>query len=320
MNNTTIQQRSVDNSWAEDAFRKYPETDTVFDVKITSAYMTFGYYLSGHAIVDYGDGSTYTSTNAINQTSNNAPCVTHTYPAPGIYTVVISPTDNVGFWYSSNSNVAFSGYRSIYVLRQIGTMQKKVISMLGYSNNMAVNAFAQGVKIPDGIGNMSGFMQTANPSQPKRYINSDFTVPDSVTNIQYAFGNFGQGLVELPDSFQLPPRLTTAFFLFYENKNLKHLPANLKLPKTVTSVERMFRNCPNLEFDISNLFPEEWAAGGYTCNFTNFADNAPKLTGTVPEFIFDGRNNFSHNTNSFHSCTRLSNYNQIPASWGGGGS
>ena len=303
------------------AVEGFQVTDTVFDVEPDSDNLTFEFCLSGHSVVDFGDGTTYTQTVPL-KTSGSMDVATygvqHTYAAPGTYTVIISPLDNTGFWCTMDAST--DTYKLTTVLRQIGTMQKSVKLM--FFNAHKLREFAKGVHIPDGITAINNFIGgdvTLNIPLFTKF-NDDFTIPDSVTSLNAGFGNFGpSNLVELPDSFKLPSKLVDGFYCFYNCSGLKKIPADFKIPKTCKNLVRFFGFCFPLEFDISNLFPEEWADGGYTCDLSNFAWSVSGLTGTLPQFIYDGRNNFTHNTESFGACTKLTNYNDIPASWGGGG-
>lgn len=297
-------------------------TDTVFDVEPDSDNLTFEFCLSGHSVVDFGDGTTYTHTVPLKTSGTSMDVATygvqHTYATPGTYTVIISPLDNTGFWCTMNAST--DAFKLTAVLRQIGTMQKSVNNM--FFNAHKLREFAKGVHIPDGITAINSFIggNIANNIPLFTKFNDDFTIPDSVTSLSTGFGNYGpSNLVELPDSFKLPSELVDGFYCFYNCSGLKKIPADFKIPKTCTRLQRFFGFCHSLEFDISNLFPEEWAAGGYTCDLSNFAWKVSGLTGTMPPFIYDGRNNFTHNTESFGACTKLTNYNDIPASWGGGG-
>lgn len=304
------------------AVEGFPVTDTVFDVEPDSDNLTFEFCLSGHSVVDFGDGTTYTQTVPLKTSGDTMDVATygvqHTYAAPGTYTVIISPLDNTGFWCTMNAST--DAYKLTTVLRQIGTMQKRVNNM--FYNAHKLREFAKGVHIPDGITAINQFIggNVALNIPLFTKFNDDFTIPDSVTNLSAGFGNYGpSNLVELPDSFKLPSKLVDGFYCFYNCSGLKKIPADFKIPKTCKNLQRFFMNCRKLEFDISNLFPEEWADGGYTCDLSNFAWNVSGLTGTLPQFVYDGRNNFTHNTESFGACTKLTNYNDIPASWGGGG-
>lgn len=304
------------------AVEGFPVTDTVFDVEPDSNNLTFEFCLSGNSVVDFGDGATYIQTVPLKTSGSTMDVATygvqHTYAAPGTYTVIISPLDNTGFWCTMNASV--DAFKLTTVLRQIGTMQKSVSNM--FYNAHKLREFAKGVHIHDGITAINYFISGNGALNIPLFtkFNDDFTIPDSVTSLYSGFGNFGpSNLVELPDSFKLPSKLVNGFYCFYNCSGLKKIPADFKIPKACTNLVRFFGFCFKLEFDISNLFPEEWADGGYTCDLSNFAWSVSGLTGTLPQFIYDGRNNFTHNVQSFGACTKLTNYNDIPASWGGGG-
>lgn len=103
-----------------------------------------------------------------------------------------------------------------------------------------------------------------------------------------------------------------------------------------TSMETMFLNCPLLEevpaFDTSNVtnfnrvlcncynlqeFPE-WDFSAGTNFQASFRMNS-QMRGTPNPACFWNKSNIVYSKETFMQCSALSNYNEIPASWGGGG-
>ena len=144
---------------------------------------------------------------------------------------------------------------------------------------------------------------------------ASFKIPYGVTDLTNAF--YSMSLVNVP--FLIPETVTNMYSTFGFSVNMQSIPADFKFPAGVTSLRNVFSFCRPLSADISNIFPEEWQNGGYTCNLQGTFANATNITGTVPAWLFDGRNNFTFNADTFKGCKKLTNYNEIPASWGGGG-
>ena len=102
---------------------------------------------------------------------------------------------------------------------------------------------------------------------------------------------------------------------------LRQLPENFKIPAGTTNLDGAFDwLAAFFSYDISNMFPEEWATSSKTISVKGMFRNGVKIYGTAPaNLLWLSGNTFSSTTNCFQGCTQLTNYNDIPASWGGGG-
>ena len=119
--------------------------------------------------------------------------------------------------------------------------------------------------------------------------------------------------------FALPPNLQTMVSFAREGTLPSGAYTKLQIPDTVTNLDGAFSNIGGGDFDITNLF-DKWTTKSLSRNlriaFSRYSRNY--IVGTAPTLWEQGFT-FSNTTNAFGACTRLTNYNDIPASWGGGG-
>ena len=93
------------------------------------------------------------------------------------------------------------------------------------------------------------------------------------------------------------------------------IPENLFKDCTkMTSANDMFVGCAGLTGSIpETLFENNTLISSFYATF----NGCTKLTGNVPALW--NRTNALNGTLCFSGCRNLSNYNQIPKAWGGGG-
>ena len=82
----------------------------------------------------------------------------------------------------------------------------------------------------------------------------------------------------------------------------------------------MFNNCTSLASDISNIFnlwndPNNVKARTVIGMFYNDS----RIQGYIqPDYLWNGTvDTFTYDTEVFNNCISLTNYNEIPADWGG---
>jgi hypothetical protein len=295
------------------AGRKYAPEETVFDVTATADTPTHNMFLMGTAIVDWGDGSRSTTNSAPNAAQNADVLLQHTYANPGTYTVRIKGR-NYRLAHSNGQGGFDPGTRIVTRIRQLGNVLYSASGMWGGCKQLA--AIDEGVTLQTITTNkMDSMFVNSNNGAITLQLPASFKIPYGVTDLTNAF--YSTSLVNVP--FLIPETVTNMYSTFGFSVNIQSIPADFKFPAGVTSLRNVFNLCRQLSADISNIFPEEWQNGGYTCNLQGTFNNATNITGTVPAWLFDGRNNFTFNADTFKGCKKLTNYNEIPASWGGGG-
>jgi hypothetical protein len=137
------------------------------------------------------------------------------------------------------------------------------------------------------------------------------------------------GLTTVPANlFRYNEEATTFSYCFYDCTGLTTLPTDLFTYNTkVTDFSHCFSGCTKLEL-IEAIFPDPTTNAnffaGREMNFTGFCKNvgtAATTQGTAPELWRFNYGAGVTSTDCFTGITtNLTNYNDIPASWGGGGS
>jgi len=294
---------------------QYADTDTVFDVTTDADHLTHGMFVAGaNTTIDWGDGTVTTAVATIPAAMTAAQEQVHTYAAPGTYTVIIHGQD---YWLSHSAQAGYfpaGATRLITRLRQIGSWLRSGQNM--FTQNLGLTVLDPGCKVQMVTSHVltSMFQQTGITS-----LNDDFTIDDSITNINYMF-YYANSLSGLPPSFRFPANLQYAqyFCSLLGGGALTSLPSALKLPAGVTNIARIFNGASKLEFDISNFFPDEWATGTRSINAERIFNGCTKITGTAPaSLLWASSNNFTNTTDAFTGCTLLTNWEDIPDTWGG---
>jgi hypothetical protein len=286
--------------------------ETVFDVVITDTINTYSVWQlpnDGTLRYDWGDGTSnvtkdFTETNAYGEVK-----VSHTWTVPGTYTVRIIPTAGNKLYIR---NVIDNS--AIYRIRQLS---RTYVTQFSFSGATNLEILDPGCKIPKGVTYCDSLFQQCNKL---RHLNDDFTVPEGVASM-FAFFYYQTVIERLPDGFQIPSTVKNLSYFFRTRNSAVplYIPSTLKCPAGVTNLNTFLPSQKNTTWDISNFFPEEWKDGGYSCKFTEAFANS-SISGTVPSWLWESEgNNFTDTQNCFTGCTGLSNYDEIPASWGGGG-
>jgi hypothetical protein len=168
----------------------------------------------------------------------------------------------------------------------------KVVGIFTLCKNLA--KVDSGVKVRKLVDKRcSSIFQQCGTNTSGLYINDDFTVPDDTS---------------------------TCYGIFYY-AGVLNLPKAFKFPATCPSLRGFADGAANLAGDITNIFPEEWADKTATIDIHGAFSNCRKITGTAPAHLLWNAPNitWSDTGYAFYNCTGLTNYNEIPASWGGGG-
>jgi hypothetical protein len=294
------------------AGRKYAPEETVFDVVITDTidtYSVWQFQHDGTLRYDWGDGTSNVTKDFTETNVHGEVKVSHTWTVPGTYTVRIIPTAG-----NKLSMCRVIDNSAIYRIRQLSGRYATIFTFSGATN---LEILDPGCKIPKGVINCNSLFQQCNKL---RHLNDDFTVPEGVTSM-YAFFYYQTVIERLPDSFQIPSTVNNLSWFFKSRRSAVplYIPSTLKCPAGVTDLNTFLPSQKNTTWDISNFFPEEWKNGGYSCKFTEAFANS-SISGTVPSWLWESEgNNFTNTQSCFLNCTGLTNYNEIPASWGGGG-
>ena len=103
--------------------------------------------------------------------------------------------------------------------------------------------------------------------------------------------------------------------------NLTVIPKNFTFSQKTKNLKGVFENCINLSRIPETLWPDPEFELETTINFANAFAGCISATGTVPMYkLWYGEVYWNPvNTNAFENCSKLTNYNYIPISWGGKG-
>ncbi len=269
--------------------KPYHPNETVYDVDM-SFESTLSYSVGvmnpyADLLIDWGDG---TVTTEPKNGTNRA--VAHQYTSSEQYTIRIYSVDRKGvyaIYHSHNENAALCVVR----VRQIGDLYKAVNIFYPCCNLAKIDS---GVKIRSLIDKRcSTIFGMCGTNTAGLYVNDDFTVPDDVHD---------------------------CYGIFYYAKVL-NLPKAFRVPSACICMRSFASNATSMAGDITNIFPETWASKTATIDIGGAFSNCRKITGTAPAHLLWNAPNITwSNTNyAFLNCTGLTNYNEIPASWGGGG-
>ena len=112
---------------------------------------------------------------------------------------------------------------------------------------------------------------------------------------------------------------TIAFHIFDGCRSLVSLPEGFKIcSANAENIQDNFSGCTALQADITNIWPSSFTQS--KINIGNCFLNCGNITGTAPaELLWNNPNVTWTATGCFSGCTKLTNYNEIPSSWGGGG-
>lgn len=111
-------------------------------------------------------------------------------------------------------------------------------------------------------------------------------------------------------------------YVFYNCSQLDTLNINT-LPDCLIDASHMFYECNNLSLDISNLFSSNGIGNHGFANsnqiyIEKMFQNCSYLYGTAPAYIlWESENDNVESDNMFKGCTNLSNYSDIPYTYGG---
>ena len=293
------------------AASRYKPTDTVFDVTTDADHLTHGMFVCGTTVIDWGDGTKSTTNSVATAPLYSATAVSHTYSAPGTYTVIVSGT-GYRISHSNNSYFPEGATRRLTRIRQIG------------NNLYAINAMFQSCPITTIDEGCTFGSVTSTSADSCFYSAGSFDLPESFafpSNTTSMSTCFYSCSIRSADHLHIPSSVTNLENFFGFAGNLVSLSADFKIPSGCTNVKNLFNFATHLKHDISNMFPEEWATGTRNINIQSmFNRTDAKLTGTAPaNLLWESSNNFTYNTSTFAGCTQLTNYSDIPSSWGGGG-
>lgn len=142
---------------------------------------------------------------------------------------------------------------------------------------------------------------------------------NSLTSLQNSFESFS-ALQRIEDTVQIPSGVTSMNRAFYACSGLSYVNPNLRLPKSCINFHRAFQQA-SVPADITHWFDDFADISGANIDFSRIFNVAAGVTGTVPaDLLWNNPNiTFSVTTYAFSGCTGLTNYNEIPSAWGGGG-
>jgi hypothetical protein len=269
--------------------KPYAPDETVYDVDMSfESTLTYKVWITspyGDTVIDWGDGTT-----TIDPKNGTAHSVSHQYATIGVYTVRIHSADRQKAYSIAHDNESTA--LCVTRVRQLGDNIHKAVEMFSRCRNLA--KVDSGVKVRKLVDKRCSaiFSQCGN-NTAGLYVNDDFTVSDDVRD---------------------------CYGIFFYAKVL-NLPKAFRVPSACTSIRSFAHTATSMTGDITNIFPEAWASKTATINIGYAFANCRKLTGTAPAHLLWNAPNitWSDTTDCFAGCTGLTNYNEIPASWGGGG-
>lgn len=274
--------------------KPYHPNETVYDVTVSSAATDYIVKLENpyrQTVFEWGDGSVN-----VEDIASSVREVTHTYLQPGNYTIRVYSADKNNGQYSSyciQHAMTASSAELVTRVRQVGNYLFRGQYVFRGINLSKVDTGCKITALVDARVDQF-FQQCGTQIDGGTVINDDFTIPE---NIWSAYG----------------------FFYF---ARVHHLPKQFRIPAACRSIQSFADNA-NFVYgaDISNIFPEEWSELTATINIASAFCNAKGVTGTAPAHLLWNAPNITwSNTNrAFLNCTGLTNYNEIPSSWGGGG-
>lgn len=123
--------------------------------------------------------------------------------------------------------------------------------------------------------------------------------------------------VNLFDDFNMDNLIGNAFRDFArECIKLKNFPNNMRFSALINDLTYVALNCYELEWDITDKFPI--FPNGSNIQMTSAFAWCRKITGYVDPVKLWKRTDITWSkTDAFKNCTALTNYDEIPASWGG---
>jgi hypothetical protein len=168
---------------------------------------------------------------------------------------------------------------------------------------------------------------TINGTDPKtpRLITRVIQLGNSLTSMNGMFSNCS-GLTRIEDSVQIPDTVTDMANAFSECNNLVYVPASLRMPAKCTDYSNAFY-IVGLVVDMTHWFDKfaDTPAGTKIKMYYGFGGyqgtGVTGVTGTLPANLLWNNPNITWKSTAycFYGRTGLSNYNEIPSSWGGGG-
>lgn len=148
-----------------------------------------------------------------------------------------------------------------------------------------------------------------------RFVKEWYHASEGLTVMQ-SWGSFAS-IRKIGPQFKLPDKLGAMFEFVREGALPVGSEKFLQLPDSIYSLDGAFTNLYS-DFDVTHMF-DLWVTKSTSRNLhVAFSTSRNHIIGTVPDLWNQGFT-FSNATNVFQGCTRLTNYNDIPASWGGGG-
>ena len=264
--------------------KQYDPIETVVAVEITADTLEFSAKLINAwtpFIFSWGDG---TETEYPASGSVTSYAVSHAYSTPGAYTIRAYQTKQTEL-----ATPIFQRSLAVVEVQQLGNKLYSGAQMFHACRNLRR------------MNGKLGVVQNSNLWQMFAYCGANVS---GGTVFNDAFTPTVSGLLEM----------------FY-GARIANLPTKFKIVPDTTSFKSLVNAATVYSGDISNIFPEEWATRTGSINCANAFKGQSRLTGTAPaHLLWEAPNiTWSDTTGCFSGCTGLSNYHEIPASWGGGG-
>lgn len=154
-------------------------------------------------------------------------------------------------------------------------------------------------------------------SSTNAIVNEWFHVSNGVTVMNNWCG-YGK-IRAIGTKFSLPPNLVNMNSFARYGSLPADAASKLQFPDSVNNLSVAFENLGGSDFDVTHIF-DKWVTKSRSRSVRQaFAlYNRNVIVGTAPDLWNQGFT-FSDTRSAFGNCTRLTNYNEIPASWGGGG-
>jgi hypothetical protein len=281
----------------------YGKEDTVFDVRMTADKLYMAFKLEhpyGGLKIHWGDGEVTHDTRGSGTIE-----YTHTYSAPGEYTIQVIPDKRA------------NGAPNWYLLRSGGKASETPFYQVFRLRHLPEHMY-RGTCILEG----ADYLETIDPGVKVTHL-YDGTLASMFC---YAGRKTTNGTL-FPDDFELSntdvPPFTNGSFIYFGYYAKLRLNPSFKIPARITNLTSAFAGCNLFGFDITNMFPEEWGANPpihSKITLNGMFSGVTSITGTAPaHLLWDNPYvTMAYNEYTFYNCTKLSNFKQIPGSWGGG--
>ena len=289
---------------------------------------SFNVNLTDTCQIDWGDGTIeYLDKDSI----NNAGLVTHTYNA-GTYIIRLEQYHNILNF--ANTQTSYVIIRMLYMSSNITTYENMFLECTNLIEIADTCIIQSAHLVEDEYGNHIyniNFAHMFGGCTSLRAIYGNYTITfNCAQNYSYEQWDGGLRAAIFRDCTSLEiiqPTLDFSYcthipYVFYNCSQLDTLNINT-LPDCLIDANNMFYECNNLSLDISNLFSSNGIGNHSFANSSpihigQMFQNCYYIYGDAPAYILweSGKDNIESN-GMFKGCTNLSNYSDIPYTYGG---